>query len=290
MNSMTGFGRGEATGTGFTLTMEVSSVNRKNLEMHFSLPREWQAMERELVAVARERVARGKLAFSLHVTREGEAGGLRLDEPALLAALDALRSLAARASIPFEPEASTLVRLVQMTSATLTLPPWEDALPAALVALRASLESLAAMRHAEGEALALDLAARLDQMASWVSEVGGHVAGAPVAYRDALLERLAQAGLTLELQDERVLKELALFADRCDVTEEITRLGSHIEQCRTCLRAPEPTGRKLDFLCQEMHREINTIGSKANSLAATRLVIELKNELERIREQVQNIE
>jgi uncharacterized protein (TIGR00255 family) len=109
-------------------------------------------------------------------------------------------------------------------------------------------------------------------------------------YRDLLLQRLQKAGLELDLDDERVLKEIAIFADRCDITEELTRLDSHFEQFAQTLRHPGAVGRKLDFLCQEINREINTIGSKANNIDITKYVIECKNELERIREQVQNIE
>ena len=146
------------------------------------------------------------------------------------------------------------------------------------------------MREKEGAALQADLTLRITELDSIRAGIAGHAEGTTGNYRDALLERLGQLGLELDTSDERVLKEVALFADRCDISEEITRLSSHFEQFNELLSSQEAVGRKMDFLCQEIHREFNTIGSKANHIEITRAVIDGKNELERVREQVQNIE
>jgi uncharacterized protein (TIGR00255 family) len=145
------------------------------------------------------------------------------------------------------------------------------------------------MRQAEGSALAKDLNERLTKMSTMISGMAEAEKAAPIRHRDAMLKRLKDAGLNLDVTDERVLKELALFADRADITEEIVRLKSHIAQFSAELQQPN-SGRKLDFLIQELLREVNTIGSKASEIATTKLVLEAKTEIERIREQVQNLE
>ena len=138
--------------------------------------------------------------------------------------------------------------------------------------------------------MATDLSERIGTLETLSAQIEAHSKNAVPRYRDALFERLKQINLDLDLNDERVLKEIALFADRCDVSEEITRLKSHFEQFHAFLKSNEASGRKMDFLCQEIHRELNTTGSKSSQIEITRAVIEGKNELERIREQVQNVE
>ena len=144
--------------------------------------------------------------------------------------------------------------------------------------------------HLEGRELAADFRARLKTLESILSEIRGRAPQVVSNHRNKLFQGLEKAGLTDLAKDERVLKEVALFGERADISEEITRLKSHMQQFRTLLRSPEPTGRSLDFLAQELFREINTIGSKANDLEITKQVVAFKTELERIREQVQNVE
>jgi uncharacterized protein (TIGR00255 family) len=146
------------------------------------------------------------------------------------------------------------------------------------------------MRAKEGEALLVDLLGRGEFLRRDVDTIAARAPQVAPAYRDQLMRRLREAGLELDLDDERVLREIALFADRCDISEEITRFRSHLEQLTALLRSEGEIGRKADFILQEMGREANTMGSKANDLAIARAVIELKNELERIREQLANVE
>ncbi|HSR87313.1 MAG TPA: YicC/YloC family endoribonuclease, partial [Pontiella sp.] len=157
-------------------------------------------------------------------------------------------------------------------------------------AMQAALRGLSKMRAAEGRALAADLRERLGLLENAAKAIGKLASGVVSAYREKLFLRLKEAGLDDLAADERIVKEIALFADRCDISEELVRLKSHLSQARGLLRSTEPAGRTLDFLCQELFREINTVGSKANEVEITRHVVAFKTELERIREQVQNIE
>jgi uncharacterized protein (TIGR00255 family) len=156
-------------------------------------------------------------------------------------------------------------------------------------AFEEALQGLVRMRLSEGAALAGDLDQRLSRITDMVGGMESAEKSAPARHRDAMLRRLKEAGLALDVTDERVLRELALFADRSDITEEVVRLRSHLAQFSTELRQPN-SGRKLDFLVQELLREVNTIGSKASEIPTTKLVLEAKTEIERIREQVQNLE
>jgi uncharacterized protein (TIGR00255 family) len=161
--------------------------------------------------------------------------------------------------------------------------------PLVQAAFARALDQLVAMRGREGAALAADLRARLALLAGFVQTMESSERGAVARHREALLRRLKEAGLALDVSDERVLKELAFFAERCDITEEVVRLRSHLAQFEAELGQPNG-GRKLDFLVQELLREVNTIGSKAAEIPTTRAVLEAKTEIERIREQVQNLE
>ncbi|MDP0501380.1 MAG: YicC/YloC family endoribonuclease [Verrucomicrobiota bacterium JB022] len=293
MQSMTGFGRGSATWEGLVINIELSSVNRRNLETSFNLPKEWQALERPLAAVIRERMQRGKIHTVLTVDAAEGQGALAWDADAVEATLQKLNKLAFKVGSKWPPDVDTLFRLVQQHRVDADLPKADEVEPCAMQALDRALEAINAMRATEGEALQRDLAERVDRLRACWSEIQTVCADTLPNYRQALLDRLRQAGLELDLQDERVLKEVAIFADRIDVTEELTRLDSHLDQIRETLYSAEKDGvigRKLEFIVQEIHREFNTIGSKANNLAVTKQVIEAKNEIERIREQVQNVE
>ncbi|TVR55809.1 MAG: YicC family protein [Puniceicoccaceae bacterium] len=290
MNSMTGFGR--ASGTVGTVAFEVvlSSVNRRSLELSFSLPREWQPLEAELIPIIRRHAARGRIQIAVEVRRpEGAAAGW--DDAAVAAAWERLSTLAARLGIPMDAGADTLLSLLEIAAKESALPPAENAAKAVRETLLQALDAFRASRIREGQALAADLSARIDKVRGWIDEIRSRAPEMPSRYRDLLLIRLRQAGLDLDPEDERVLKEIALFADRCDISEELTRLGSHLAQLAELLQeTQEPVGRRLDFLLQEISREVHTTGAKSNDLEISKLVLEAKNELERIREQVQNIE
>jgi uncharacterized protein (TIGR00255 family) len=289
MRSMTGFGRGSAAGDGWEIALQVSSVNRKSLEVALSMPREWQVFEPEITAAVRGRVSRGRVQVSTAV-RGPAANGLAWDDAVIEAALDRLAALSAKRGIPFQVTPELMFQIVTASRAdAVTLPP-EKALALILAALEPAMDELGTMREREGEILSHDITERVAALSAAVEIIAARAPVTLQSYREMLLQRLRQAGLDLDLDDERVLKEIALFADRIDISEELTRLRSHLEHLAQLAQSTEPIGRKAEFLLQEIGREIHTVGSKANDLEIARAVIEFKNEVERIREQAQNIE
>lgn len=289
---MTGFGRCEITEQGLTAQAQASSVNRKNLEIIASLPKELQNLERQLSEMARKVASRGRIQFSIEARLEPAISGGLPSDAQFDAALARLKSVAARHGARFELDAGVLAqvaRLIEVETQVARLPV-DLAESLVLRAAEAALDQLVAMRAQEGGALKEDLAARGETLGRLVSQVRQYAPEMVARYRENLLARLEQGGLALDPSDERVLREIALFADRCDVSEEITRLESHLIQFGQLLERDEPVGRPLEFLLQEIGREINTTGSKASTLDVSRLVLEMKNELERIREQVANVE
>lgn len=287
---MTGYGRGTGRNGDLSIIVELNAVNRKGLDVSASLPRDWLGMERVLCDQVRKAVSRGKVSILLRVEKSDSSAGLTWDDIAVQSSLDRLKALAAKTGVDFKPDADALLRLVGLMDNTSGLPDWESAMPVVEPAFREALDAFLAMRATEGAALVDDMRARIEQLRGWTKAISEISAGTVPRFREQLLERLQKASLELDISDERVLKEIALFADRCDIAEEQTRLDSHLSQFEAALGADDAIGRKLDFLCQEIFREINTIGSKANNIEITRHVIEMKNELERIREQVQNVE
>lgn len=291
MNSMTGYGRGEAsTAEGCVITLEAQSVNKRNLEVQVSMPREWMALERDLQALVRARFDRGRIHLMLQASRSASGTLFAWDESAVAPVLERLRASAAKEGIRFEPDAALYFQILTQLRTDTDLPPAEVASEAVLAAAGSALTGLASMRAAEGASLGEDLLQRGGTLGRLNQEIAACSSGAVARYRELLMQRLRQAGLEIDVEDERVLREIALFADRCDVSEEITRLGSHLKQYRAFLDESAPVGRKLEFLLQEINREFNTIGSKSSQIEISRLVVEAKNELERIREQVQNLE
>ena len=289
---MTGYGRGETSSKGVRITVEISSVNRKQSEISLALPRELESLEpniRELVAAA---VSRGRVNVRLVVDSSSSAGPGKISINAELARqyLRQIQKLGRELKFDHSITLDALLRIpgiIEITS------PLDD--PAAMwstieKALRSALTSFQAMRQKEGSALARDLRSRVTALRQSLSSIQRSAPLVAARYREALVNRLKLAGLPVALDDERLLKEIALFADRSDISEELARLASHFDQFDDCSSAKEPIGRKLDFLVQEMNREINTIGSKANDSSVAAEVIQMKTELERFREQAQNIE
>jgi len=284
---MTGFGRGAATFGTHAITVQVNSVNRRGLDLTMALPDAWDAMESAVAEAVRKVVVRGKVHVVVEVTGGIEA---EWDEEAVVETLDRLRSLAQARGVPFEPTAESLWEIATSLDGGGKLGAVEQAWPAVEQALLAALRGLGAMRAKEGEALLVDFLGRIEKLHAHVEAIAQRAPQVAPAYREQLMQRLRAAGLELDLSDERVLKEVALFADRCDVTEEITRLRSHLGQLRDLLRSEGEVGRKAEFILQEVGREVHTIGSKANDLPISQRVIECKNELERVREQMANVE
>ncbi|MEI6861314.1 MAG: YicC/YloC family endoribonuclease [Verrucomicrobiota bacterium] len=286
---MTGYGRVTANFSGSTLTVQVSSVNRKMFDLTVSLPEEWESLEPAIGELVRKFAARGKIHVDIELM--GDAGAEESwNEDAAAAALDRLAAFAAREGVAFVPSAELLWQIASSQRRGGSRPAAEEARAAVTAVLEDALRAFAAMRATEGEALLVDFLARCEGLRRHVEVVATRAPLVPPAQREQLLKRLREAGLELDPADERVLREIALFADRCDVTEELTRLRSHLDQFAVLLKSDGEIGRKAEFILQEIGREVNTIGSKGNDLTIARAVIELKNELERVREQIANIE
>ena len=290
MKSMTGYGRATATLDAHILTVQVSSVNRKALDLTVSLPREWEALEPAVGDLVRKFAARGKVHVDFELTGANGAEPPSWDEETANATLDRLKEFAARRGVPFAVTPELLWQVANSQRKAGRPPEAEQARPTVIAALEEALRAFAAMRAQEGAALQRDFEARIALLRGQIATISTRAPRVAPAYREQLLKRLRDAGLELDVADERVLKEIALFADRCDVSEELTRLRSHFEQFESLLKSEGEIGRKAEFILQEIGREVHTVGSKANDLEISRAVIELKNELERVREQIANVE
>ena len=293
MLSMTGFGRGcaEAAEASLRIQVEIHSVNRKTLDIQISAPREWSGYEAICSEWINDAFQRGRVNVQIKVeSAQDSSDSLVMNTDAMAESLNNLKAFAEVHGFDFTPDSSLILDLARSVKDRSSLPDWKELKDALQEAFRAALADINAMRLHEGAALAKDLKERITELETFRKQIEKNAAGSTQRYRDALLERLKQLELELDVSDERVLKEIAIYADRSDISEETTRLSSHFEQFLGFLNADEATGRKMDFLCQEIHREFNTTGSKSNDIEITRLVIEGKNALERIREQVQNIE
>ena len=293
MFSMTGFGRGcaEAAEAGLRVQVEIHSVNRKTLDIQISAPREWSGYEAICCEWINGAFQRGRVNVQIKVESTQDSGdSLVMNTDAMAESLNNLKAFAEAQGFDFTPDSSLILDLARSVKDRSSLPDWKELKDALQEAFMVALADINAMRLQEGAALAKDLKERITELETFRKQIEKNAACSTQRYRDALLERLKQLELELDVSDERVLKEIAIYADRADISEETTRLSSHFEQFVGFINADEATGRKMDFLCQEIHREFNTTGSKSNDIEITRLVIEGKNALERIREQVQNIE
>ncbi len=318
MHSMTGYGSGRSNSGvagGLQCAVEISSVNRRQSELLISLPRELLALESRVREAVQTRVARGRLNVNITCQRAATSvAGDAAPAPAPAFVLDAAAARAFhRAALELQselgltggieletvlrapgvlrapPAASVFSKDPAESSSSLALTP-ETVWPLLETALGQALDALIAMREREGQHLNADLRARAKTLRQFVGEIRIRAPRAVENQRRALQERLAHSGVDFAPDDERLLRELAIFADRCDIAEELTRLEGHLDQLEALLDQPGPVGRTLDFLGQELARELNTLGVKAGDLEISRLSIAGKAELEKIREQVQNIE
>ncbi len=288
MRSMTGYGSGRAG----QFTVEAQSVNRRQSEVVINLPRELSALEPAMREAVQARIARGRVVVNVSC-QSGVSGQGRapvLDAATAKAYYQAMRALQEELGLSGQIGIETVLRAPGVLKSGEEVPDIADAQPRALEALDAALGELLAMRAKEGARLGEDLAARLELLRSHVAGIRRRQPEAVAQYRENLNERLRRAGLELPIDEERLAREIVLFADRCDISEEVTRLESHLDQFADLLKKDEPVGRTLDFLSQELARELNTLGAKGNDLALSQLAVASKTELDKIREQVQNIE
>ena len=291
MNSMTGFGRGDASGAGTTWTVEISSVNRKQLEVVVGLSRELGDLEANIRNAVTASCSRGRVQVQVRCdSAEASGSALKLNEELALQYATALDRLGSTLKLPNQFTLAEAARWPGVLELERSVPDAETAWPLIELALGAAMKGFLAMRGTEGLNLKADIQARLATLASLLKQIEARAGEVPQLYRKALLQRLQDAGLPVNLDDERLIKEIALFAERCDISEEITRARSHFGQFDKYLASSDAVGRSLDFLTQELFREFNTMGSKANNAELAHLVVAAKGEIEKMREQIQNVE
>jgi uncharacterized protein (TIGR00255 family) len=293
MKSMTGYGRGECARDGFKITVELGAVNRRQSEISVNLPRELEMLETQVRDAVHAQVARGRVTarISIHASEGKISARMHINERLAKAYATELAKLAKQLKISGGVSLDQILRAPGVFQSDEQLVEAEKIWPAVEKALKQSLAALVKMREREGAHLAQDLTARIGIMRAAVEKIQKQVPQTAENYRQQLQERIKNAGLeNIAANDERLTREIVLFADRSDISEELTRLQSHFQQFEDCRKSSEPVGRTLDFLAQEMNREINTIGAKANDAIISREVVTLKTELERFREQVQNVE
>ncbi|MDH3627667.1 MAG: YicC family protein [Acidobacteriota bacterium] len=293
IRSMTGYGRGSAEMTGYRMTVEIRSVNHRFADLRFRLPAEMGRLETVFRRQVAKRVHRGRVEVQLRFEAADGQSEQRFNRPLFDEVLGTWKSLAAETGANATPDLAAILRISSMFRADgmdRTLD--EEQASTAGVALDQALGALDEDRRREGESLRDDLLLRVATLAEAAGRAGVRVSGLPDRLKVRLEERLAQLATQVELDPGRVAQEAAILAERSDVSEELVRLEGHLQQAERLLRSEDgkPVGKRLDFLVQEIHREVNTVGSKSQDLDLTRITLEMKSETEKIREQVQNLE
>lgn len=294
VKSMTGYGRAREVRNGRSITVEVRSVNNRYLDCTIKMPRAYIFAEDGLKSLVQKYVSRGKVDVFVTVENQGaEETVVTLNEPLVKSYLDALRHLMQLGGGYISPEigcAADVARLPDVLTVTKAEEDLETLSEDLCAVLEETLKAHTAMREKEGARLAEDIRRRLDTLEALTQLVEARSPQTVAEYREKLLARMQEVLQSTTIDEGRILTEAAIFADKVAVDEETVRLRSHLGQLREMLESGVPVGRKLDFLIQEVNRESNTIGSKCSDLQIARDVVELKAEIEKIREQVQNIE
>ena len=299
IRSMTGFGRATVTAGDTTYSVEVRAVNHRFLELRLRLPPAFGHLEASVRGVLNARFRRGRIDFNAVSSFEEDTRvtGVSLNLPLARSVVAAHESLGRALGVPVRLDTALVAGVAGVLTAETRTVVTQDLESAFLVAVSQAADALVAMRGAEGEALSRELSRRLDAVDSLRTRVEQRAPEQTRAYRKRLETRMREllAGLDFQTDQGRILHEVGVFAEKVDVAEELIRLASHLAQARNWLvddsqAGDDGIGRRLDFLCQEMHREANTIGSKVQDIDVSELVIDLKAELERLREQVQNVE
>lgn len=287
--SMTGFGHGEAESDGIRIEVELASVNRKQFDFSFSAPKELAPLEAVCRELVNARVSRGRVnaRFSIALTQNGVGGW---DVAAVRDRVDQLRHLAKVVGIADDVTLRDILALPDFESLSVHQLDASVCRPILEAALIMALNQLCEMRATEGAALAVDLESRIERLRANHEKIGTAASEVPKRYQAQLHKRIADLGVSMSVDEPALAREVAFCAERCDVSEELTRMNAHFNHFIALLSADTASGRQLDFLCQEMNREVNTIGSKAGDASISAVVIEMKSLIETIREQVQNLE
>lgn len=287
---MTGYGRGQSGTNGTQFSVELNSVNRKQSDVTVTLPHDLAELEPRVRDLINAEISRGRLNVVVAAHQGASTQKVVLDTALARTYFNAMRELQGELGAAGEVNIETVLRapgVVRVPEEAIAL---VEAWPHIETALKEALRDLIAMREREGKNLAKDLIHRLKIVREALHKIRELHPEVLKKFRQSLKERIAKVGLELPIDDERIVKEVIFFADKSDITEELTRLESHFTQFAHHLRKAEPVGRTLEFMTQEIGRELNTLGSKANDVEISQLVVTCKAEMEKIREQIQNIE
>jgi uncharacterized protein (TIGR00255 family) len=287
---MTGFGQGEATSATSSVTVEIRSVNHRFLDLAFKLPRVIQNREADIKDIVRAKLARGRVTISINVESPMAGRAITINEQVLETYLAQLRAFAKKHSLDERLSMDTLMQLPEVVTAKELEPAEDEVWPLVEKSLNAALDSCTKMRVEEGKALEKDLVQRMqiiDRTVSAIEKLSPEVAKNQV---EALRKRVAQLAGDVQVSEDRIAAEIVMLADKTDFTEEITRLRSHESQFNGALKDGGEVSKKLTYILQEMHREASTIGAKASGSEVIQHVVVLKEETEKLREQVQNLE
>ena len=291
MRSMTGFGRAQIQFQNDMITLELASVNKRNLEVLLSSPKEWQAFEIHASQKVKSKIYRGRIRISVSIEQQSGKTSSLFNKDQLGSDFSEFKKLLQEYGTSIEIKGETILELLKLRNSNDS-----HAIPITEVdeildgLLSDALEKLLEMKNQEGNALRKDMSGRVSQIAKLVSKIESESLNIAHEWKEKLFQRLSNAGLQIDLDDERVLKEITIFAEKSDISEEITRLNSHILQLHTTFEQPESIGRKIEFLLQEIGRELNTICSKSTKIQCTQIALDARNELEKLREQALNVE
>ncbi|MGE5581923.1 MAG: YicC/YloC family endoribonuclease [Bacillota bacterium] len=288
---MTGYGRGVVSTPDYTVTIDLKSVNHRYLELYFKIPKTYSFLEDKLRREISGKISRGKIEVSLTIEKSSlEEAQVKLNKPLVASYLKAVQELKSDYAISGEVDLKTVTQLADIFEITQPEEDLELLNGIAVEALNEALRALIQTRQTEGRGLAVDIQAKLGILEQFRLELQVLAPNVVAGYQERLTRRIQELTGGVELDPGRLAMEVAIFADKSDITEELVRIESHLRQFSEILDAGEAIGRRLDFLIQELNREINTVGSKANDLKIAQIVINFKAELEKIREQIQNIE
>ena len=289
--SMTGFGRGEQVLHGRDITVEIRSVNSRYFEYSSRIPRSFAFLDAQLKKQLAARISRGKVELSLTVQNvDAPDSTVQVNMELAKSYQQALAQISETLGVKNDVTVQTLARMPDVLTVTAARANEEELTADVTAVCEDALQAFIAMRATEGEKMKADVLGRLDTVENFVTQIEGLTEGRVQNYTDRLYEKLKVILEDRDIDDSRILTEAAIFADKTAIDEETVRLRSHLTQYRQILSLDEPVGRKLDFLTQELNRETNTIGSKCQDLDITRIVVDIKAEIEKIREQIQNIE
>ena len=290
---MTGFGRGSATGNGFAVGVEIKTVNNRYLDIHVRGPQELASLEMDIRKRVNARLSRGRVDLSVNFDRTGETASYHINQAVVSAYVDALREIQHQFNLSGDIDVSAIARLPGALSSPrndLT----DEMVNGIESALDQALDNLEQMRNVEGLSLANEMNNRLQTIQQKLPVIESAAAGLVEAYQQRLQKRISEltsrSGQPIELDATRLAQEVAYLADRSDITEELARLRSHVEQFREALASDEEVGKRLDFLLQELNREANTVLSKSTEVSIKEAGLAIKAEIEKLREQVQNVE